>query len=565
MAKNGTRSLPSELVESQMRDGGSLAVSSEPNDSHTPTVPPRTWLKKDDASRVTVPPRTWLQAGDIMSTDVATISPESPVVSAAQIMSCNNVSCLIVSDKGNVLGIVTETDVLKKTVACGNDYCQMKVEQIMSSPVRSIPRDRSVMEASSIMETANIRRLVVLDKGRSVGIITQTDVVRALASYTLVKEISEIMTNDVAVIASSASVRAAARLMAAEDISCLVVMNDGAVAGVFTERDLLKRVIAVKRNPDQTRLKQVMSSPVVSISREQSVLSAMKMLESIGIRRLVVMDGETLYGLVTQTDILKAIKAELQEEEESYLRLLSESSNSIFMVDTDFTTTYVNPAFLKLLDVTDSDELINKPFLPERFWDNPQERQWLLGQLKRASVEARELTLKAAKGNRLFVTLFCTHTKNIRGEIRGSQGVLYDLTAKKELAALRATQEQSQNERSPSAAGPDCAGDGILVVDDQGRVSNMNRRFAQIWGIPEDLTGEQNTETVANCLVTRLDELQPFFAQTQTSCPTQQEICRTLHLKDGRVLNVYSLRLTRGKTPGGRMWSFRDVTGLPAH
>jgi PAS domain S-box-containing protein len=417
------------------------------------------------------------------------------------------------------------------------------------------------MEASSIMETANIRRLVVLDKGRSVGIITQTDMVRALASYTLTKEISEIMTNDVAVIASSASVRAAAELMASKDISCLVATNDGAVVGVFTERDLLKRVIAVKRNPDQTRLKQIMSSPVVSISREQSVLSAMKMLESIGIRRLVVMDGETLYGLVTQTDILKAIKADLQEEEENYLRLLSESSNCIFMVDPNLSTTYANPAFMKLLDVTDPDELINKPFLPERFWDNPRERQWLLAQLQRASVEVRELTLRTAKGQRLFVTLFLTHSKNIRGDISGSQGVLYDVTATKELAALRETQEQLQNGQSPLTTNPDCAGDGILVVDDKGRVSNINRRFAQIWGIPEELTQEQDSEKLAECLVSRLDELQPFFARMQASCLTQQENGRTLHLKDGRVLNVYSLRLARGKTSSGRIWSFRDITG----
>ena len=442
MAESQIRSLPSELVESQMRESVSSEVSSGPNRSHSPTVPPRTWLKRDNGSRVTVTPRTWLKAGDIMSTNMATVSPSSPVVSAAKIMSSNNVSCLIVSDNGDVSGIVTETDMLKKTVASGNDFCKMKVEQIMSSPVQSVPPDLSVMDASSIMEAENIRRLVVLDKGRSVGIITQTDMVRALASYTLAKEISEIMTSDMAVIASSASVEEAAQLMASEDISCVVAMDKNSVVGIFTERDFLKRVVALERSPARTRLKRVMSSPVVSISRDQSVLSAMKMLENIGIRRLVVMDGETLYGLVTQTDILKAIKADLQEEEQNYLRLLSESSNCIFMVDPNFNTTYVNPAFMKLLDVSDADELIKKPFLPERFWDNPRERAPVLGQLHRASVEIQELTLRTTKSKRLFVTLFSTHTKNIRGEISGSQGVLYDVTAKKELAALRETQEQ---------------------------------------------------------------------------------------------------------------------------
>jgi predicted transcriptional regulator len=107
-------------------------------------------------------------------------------------------------------------------------------------------------------------------------------------------------------------------------------MEKDAVVGIFTERDLLKRVVAMKRNPALTKLKKVMSSPVVTVSSDCSILSANKLLERIGIRRLVVMDDETLLGVITQTDILKAIKARLQEEEEHYFRLMSESSNCIY-------------------------------------------------------------------------------------------------------------------------------------------------------------------------------------------------------------------------------------------
>jgi PAS domain S-box-containing protein len=268
--------------------------------------------------------------------------------------------------------------------------------------------------------------------------------VRVLASYTLSKEVSEIMTSDVAVIASSENVREAAELMASQNISCLVAMDNDAVVGIFTERDLLKRIVAVKRDPARTSLKDVMSTPVVTVPSDYSVLSARRLLEKTGIRRLVVVDDETLRGVITQTDILKAIKATLQEEEQNYFRLLSESSNCIYTVDLDLNTTYVNPAFMKLLGVTDPDGLVNKPFLPERFWDDPRERDRLLGQLNRASVEVKELTLKTAKGERLFVTLFSTPTRNIKGEISGSQGVLCDVTAQKELQERTAELRQSE-------------------------------------------------------------------------------------------------------------------------
>lgn len=411
-------SVHSELVESQIRESHSSALM--------------------------ITPRAWLEVGDIMSRDVAAVNPVSTVVSAAKIMSDNNISCLVVSENGNLSGIVTETDMLKKAVAKGRDFNTIRVEQIMSSPVRSVPRNLSVMEAGKIMETENIRRLVVLEDERPVGIITQSDMVRVLASYTVSKEVSEVMTSDVAVIDSSENVKVAAELMASQDISCLVAMENDAVAGIFTERDLLKRIVAVKRDPARTLVKDVMTSPVISVPSDYSVLSARRLLEKSKIRRLVVLDDEVLRGVITQTDILKAIKDTLQKEEQDYLRLLNKSSNCIYNVDLDLKTTYVNPAFVKLLGVSDADELINKLFLPVRFWDNPQERDRILGPLNRASMEVTELTLKTAKGKRLFVTLFSTPTKNIKGEINGCQGVLYDVTAQRELQEKTVELHQSE-------------------------------------------------------------------------------------------------------------------------
>jgi PAS domain S-box-containing protein len=419
MAENIVSTLPSELAESKIRNTHSTTLRA--------------------ASRIR------LKAGDIMSRDLAAISPQSTVVSAVRIMSDNKISCLIVTDSGRLSGIVTETDILKRAVTGGNDFRKMIVKQIMSSPVRSVPCDLSVMETGKIMETENIRRLVVLEDERFVGIITQTDMVQALASYSVSQEVSEIMTSDVAVITSSASVKEAAELMASKDISCLVAMEKDAVVGIFTERDLLKRVVAMKRNPAQTRLKKVISSPVVTVSSDCSVLSANKLLERIGIRRLIVMDDETLCGVITQTDILKAIKTRLQKEEDNNFRLMSESDNCIYTIDPDINTTYVNPAFMKLLDVTDPDELINKPFLPERFWNNPREREQLLNRLKSTNMMVEELNMKTANGRRLFVTLFSTCTKNFEGGIDGYQGILYDVTAKQEPKSPRKVKQQLQS------------------------------------------------------------------------------------------------------------------------
>jgi len=534
MAENMVRTLPSELAESQIRDTRTTALRA--------------------ASR------TWLKAGDIMSKDLAAISPKSSVVLAVRIMSSNNISCLIVTDNGHLSGIVTETDILKRAVAGGNDFRKMIVEQIMSSPTRCIDRDLSIMEISKIMEAENIRRLVVLDHERFVGIVTQTDIVQVLASYSILQEVSEIMTSNVAVIPSSASVKEAAELMASKNISCLVAMKKDAVVGIFTERDLLKRVVAMKLNPAQTRLKKVMSSPVVTVPSDCSVLSANKLLERIGIRRLVVMDDETLLGVITQTDILKAIKTRLQEEDENYFRLMSKSSNCIYSIDLDLNTTYVNPAFMKLLDVTDRDELINKPFLPERFWDNPRERKLLVDRLKSVSIVVKELNLKTANGQRLFVTLFSTRTKSFKGQICGCQGVLYDVTAQKELASLREVQQQLHSSEDLLRGVLESTSDGILVVDEKGRVSRMNKRFAQLWDIPEELVKQPDNERLFEHIGSRLKDPPAFLEKLQAPGLIREQSVDVLHLKKGKVLEIHSLPLIREGTGTVQIWSFRDIT-----
>jgi len=511
--------------------------------------------------------RSWLEVGDIMTEDVATVCPGSSVVSAAKIMSDKNISCIIVSsvrcpaeDNGDLSGIITETDLLKRAVAEGNDFRRMTVEQIMSSPVRSLPRNLSVLEAGRIMEAENIRRLIVLEEKRLVGIVTQTDIVRVLASYSMWKDVSKLMTSDVAAIASSATVKEAAKVMASRDISCLVAMDNNDVVGIFTERDLLKRVIALKRNPAQTILKNVMSSPVASIPSNYSIPSASKMMEKMRIRRLLVMHDRTLLGVVTQTDILKAIKGRLQEEEENYFRLLNESRNCIYIVDLNNNTTYVNPALMKLLEVTNPDELINKLFLPERFWDNPHQRDRILDQLKKASVEVEELTLRTAQGKKLFVTLFSTRTKNIKGQTNGSQGVLYDITAKKELATLREMEHQLRSSEDLLRGTLESTADGILVIDENGRVSHMNKRFAKIWDVSEELVQQQDDERLLEHLGSQLDDPSAFLEKLQAPSPDDQDTFDTLYLKQGNVLETYSLPLIQHGRFAGRVWSFHDVT-----
>ena len=382
-----------------------------------------------------------MEARDVMSKDVATIRSNKSVLSAAKMMSESNISCIVVVDNANVKGIITETDLLQRIAEQEKDFTEIRVSEIMSSPVETIPSDSSILDAGKIMEAKRIKKLPILEENRLVGIITQTDLIQALTSYGVWSEIEGIMTLDVVGIQRGATVAEAAEVMASCRISSIVVLEAEAVVGILTERDLLKRVVAPQQDPACVKVEQIMSSPVQTIPSSYSVFSASGIMKKMHIRRLIVMDNKRLCGILTQTDIFRALERQLQAEEERNLRLLEEAENGVYTLNPEGRTVYVNPAFMKLLEVSKPGELINQPFLPQRFWFNPQDRNRFLRELKKGSVEISELTLKTSKGKRIYVTLFSTLTRDIHGQPNGSQGVLYDITAKKELVKLRKTQE----------------------------------------------------------------------------------------------------------------------------
>ncbi len=385
---------------------------------------------------------TWLHVSDVMSTEVATISLDEIVISAAKIMSEKKISCLVVTDGGNVVGIITETDVLRRIGNKAKDFYLTNLGRIMSSPVESVPFDLSILDAGKIMSDRHIKRLPVLKENKLVGIVTQTDLVRALTSYGLWRDVSEIMSRNIAGIQRCATVAEAAQIMTSRKISCIIVLDGDDVVGVLTEKDLLGRVVALQRDPACVRMEEVMSCPVANIPSTYSVFSASKIMEEMNIRRLVVMKDKRICGVLTQTDIFTAVKNKLQEEEEKSTRLLKESKNNIFKTDMDGMIIFVNPAFMELLEVSDPAELVNRPFLPERFWFYREEAKPFLRELKEGKIESRELTLKTSTGRKIYVTVFATSTTDSYGEINGNQGVVYDITAKTELVTLRETEEE---------------------------------------------------------------------------------------------------------------------------
>lgn len=106
------------------------------------------------------------------------------------------------------------------------------------------------------------------------------------------------------------TVREATRLMSEQAVGAVVILDGGQLAGIFTERDAVKRVLAAGRDPDATTLAEVMSTDVVTLTPDTWALEALRVMHEVGIRHIPVIEGETLIGMISIRDF---IGVELQQ------------------------------------------------------------------------------------------------------------------------------------------------------------------------------------------------------------------------------------------------------------
>jgi CBS domain-containing protein len=119
-----------------------------------------------------------------------------------------------------------------------------------------------------------------------------------------------------------ASVLDAIRLMAEHHVGALLVMGGQALEGIVSERDYARKVILRGRSSADTPVRDIMSTPVLTVSLETSVGECMKLMTERHVRHLPVVDGPRVVGMVSIGDLVKAVIAEQQqqiEQLESYI------------------------------------------------------------------------------------------------------------------------------------------------------------------------------------------------------------------------------------------------------
>ena len=116
---------------------------------------------------------------EVMAKNVVTIDRYETVLDACNKYRDYKVGCLVVTDNGKCIGIITERDIIERTVCENKIPNETKVEEIMSSNIKTIHALDSLEKALSVMVEFNIKKLPVIQSDLIVGIITITDISRA--------------------------------------------------------------------------------------------------------------------------------------------------------------------------------------------------------------------------------------------------------------------------------------------------------------------------------------------------------------------------------------------------
>jgi len=187
----------------------------------------------------------------------------------------------------------------------------MRVSQIMTPEVITVDKDVPLVEAIEKLRRHEISRLVVLDAGKIVGIITEKDLARELGSASAYRlppgriHVSSAMTQNPITVAPDVMAKHAAEVMLDHDVSGLPVVAEDKLVGIVTKMDFAK----VCSTYDDIFAGQVMQANPITVSPADRVIHARKLLLEEDLIGLPVVEGGGLVGMVAIRDIAMCLAA----------------------------------------------------------------------------------------------------------------------------------------------------------------------------------------------------------------------------------------------------------------
>ena len=251
------------------------------------------------------------KVSEIMTTNLTTAPVGSSIQEVLERMVAADVGRIIITNKEVPVGIFTEKDVLKRVVNQNLETSKSEIKDVMTSPIRAVREETHIVEALGRMYKGKYRHLLVRGRrGKIVGIISMRRIlglaVELGQGMSETKTLRSLMSDKALSVDESSSVFETVDLMIQKGVAAVVVSAGGKPAAIFTERDVLKRVASKGVDPKKTQVKQVMTSPLVTMADTALIGEALAEMYRRDIRNMPVMaPGGELIGVVSMPDILQ--------------------------------------------------------------------------------------------------------------------------------------------------------------------------------------------------------------------------------------------------------------------
>lgn len=280
-----------------------------------------------------------MEIKEVMNPEVFVVQENEQVGHARNLMLSHGISRVVVVDQnGRPVGMVTEKDMTRKLKGNGPKWKsrpidKISIKRVMSNHVVTASPDDEIHTAIELLIKNNIGSIPIVDEDGIAGIITKTDLMKVYTAKLRGKwKVSDLMTKDVITVNENHSIAHVISIMEKNNIGKTVVIRDSEPVGIITHENIsfahvedpetgvnVEKIYFI-RNPEEGVSKKnvrlvsmmtagdIMRNHLVKISGDEDAAKAADLMVENNISGLPVVDGDSLVGVITKSDLIRGIQ-----------------------------------------------------------------------------------------------------------------------------------------------------------------------------------------------------------------------------------------------------------------
>ncbi|MGE5492340.1 MAG: PAS domain S-box protein [Actinomycetota bacterium] len=516
---------------------------------------------------------TNLKLTDIMTVRVKSIGPDCQIEDAIRLMADERLSCLVVQGEDrHPVGMITERDavlLLHDRLTCGQPVSRVMSKPVLTAPTTLDFRSA----AQLLGEYGCRHLVVVGSAGETVGVVSETDFRTHLGLdvFRKIRNLSMVMDREIPGLPPGRTIAEALDRMVKNRWDYLLVMERRKAVGIVTERDIT-RLLARHADPSAVTMREAMTSPVHSVSHVGSVADALEKMRHLRCRHMPVVDSrDHVVGVISQHRLLErlgleiinnawhrqAIQQERADAEDRLSMLLESTSTGVWEYD------FVADRFTWSYSVADLLGCLRNE-LPVRSRDwraclHPDDRQAAIAMARQAlsTDQPYEIECRSRCGSGEWVWLRSRGRITERdrtGRPLRAIGTVMDIGERKR-AELALVEKQQSFETLFSSLD-----DYLFIIDPDGVILHYNRAVSEGLGYGNALVGQPMTRVRPPELH---EKWRDMLAEARAAGRNHNDL-PLLHA-DGRAIPA-DTRISRGSWNGQTAFfaAARDMTAVHA-